>query len=579
MHVRQLLLTMASADDRVKSLHGRGRAWLGKEESVRKYRGNPWMILLVVSLGFFMTLLDLTIVNIAIPNMITKLHASLDDVLWVINAYALVLAVLVITAGRLGDLIGPRIMFMSGIGVFTAASAACGFAPSPGWLIGFRAVQGLGAAMLMPQTLTIITNTFPPERRGAAFGIWGAVAGVATIAGPTLGGLLVTAFDWRWIFFVNLPIGVVVLLITPIIIPDLRLGRRHRIDVPGVLLASAALLAICYGLVEGQRYNWGKVTSFISIPLILGVGVLLLVAFVLVQRLTQDREPLVPFALFRDRNYSVVNWVSGILAIGMMGIFLPFTIYLQSVLGFSALKAGLTMAPASLISMFVAPVAGRMTDKIGGKYILMSGLTLFAVGMGWMALIARPDSAWTSFLLPLIVAGIGIGCTFAPLITVAMRNIDPRMAGAASGVLNTVRQVGLVIGTAAVGALLQNRLVSSMTSQATARSAALPAQVRGRFVTEIANSARNGIQVGAGQNGGISKQAGLPASIAAEVGRIGHDVFAFGYVAAMRTTMVMPITLLLIGAASCFAIRRREGRDEPRPAVAAAASESEHASA
>ncbi len=543
---------------------------------MRKYRGNPWVILLVVSLGFFMTLLDLTIVNIAIPDMITQLHASLDDALWVINAYALVLAVLVITAGRLGDLIGPRIMFSSGIAVFTAASAACGLAPSPGWLIGFRAAQGLGAAMLMPQTLTIITNTFPPERRGAAFGIWGAVAGVATIAGPTLGGLLVTAFDWRWIFYVNLPIGVLVLLITPVIIPDLRLGRRHRIDVPGVLLASAALLAICYGLVEGQRYDWGKINSFLSIPLILGAGVVLLLVFAAVQWLTQDREPLVPFALFRDRNYAVVNWVSGVLAIGMMGIFLPFTIYLQSVLGFSALKAGLTMAPASLVSMFVAPVAGRMTDKIGGKYILMSGLTLFALGMGWMALIAQPDSAWPSFVAPLIVAGIGMGCTFAPLITVAMRNIDPRMAGAASGVLNTVRQVGLVIGTAAVGALLQNRLVASMTSQAATRSAVLPANLRGHFITQIRSSARNGIQVGAGQNGGISNQAGLPASIAAEVGRIGHAVFTFGYVDAMRATMVMPVALLLIGAASCFAIRRRKRPAQPGPA-AAAASESERA--
>jgi EmrB/QacA subfamily drug resistance transporter len=547
-----------------------------QEGSMRKYRGNPWVILLVVSLGFFMTLLDLTIVNIAIPDMITQLHASLDDALWVINAYALVLAVLVITAGRLGDLIGPRIMFSSGIAVFTAASAACGLAPSPGWLIGFRAAQGLGAAMLMPQTLTIITNTFPPERRGAAFGIWGAVAGVATIAGPTLGGLLVTAFDWRWIFYVNLPIGVLVLLITPVIIPDLRLGRRHRIDVPGVLLASAALLAICYGLVEGQRYDWGKINSFLSIPLILGAGVVLLLVFAAVQWLTQDREPLVPFALFRDRNYSVVNWVSGVLAIGMMGIFLPFTIYLQSVLGFSALKAGLTMAPASFVSMFVAPVAGRMTDKIGGKYILMSGLTLFALGMGWMALIAQPDSAWPSFVAPLIVAGIGMGCTFAPLITVAMRNIDPRMAGAASGVLNTVRQVGLVIGTAAVGALLQNRLVASMTSQAATRSAVLPANLRGHFITQIRSSARNGIQVGAGQNGGISNQAGLPASIAAEVGRIGHAVFTFGYVDAMRATMVMPVALLLIGAASCFAIRQRKRPAQPGPA-AAAASESERA--
>jgi EmrB/QacA subfamily drug resistance transporter len=537
---------------------------------VKKFRGNPWAVLLVVSLGFFMTLLDLTIVNIAIPNIITKLHASLDDVLWVINAYALVLAVLVITAGRLGDLIGPRIMFSSGIAVFTAASAACGLAPSPGWLIGFRAVQGLGAAMLMPQTLTIITNTFPPERRGAAFGIWGAVAGVATIAGPTLGGLLVTAFDWRWIFFVNLPIGVIVLLITPVIIPNVRLGTKHRIDVPGVLLASGALLAICYGLVEGQKYNWGTITGFISIPLVLGLGVVLLLAFLLVQKLTQDKEPLVPFAVFRDRNFSVVNWVSGVLAIGMMGIFLPLTIYLQSVLGFSALKAGLVMAPASLVSMFVAPVAGRMTDKIGGKFILMSGLTLFGAGMGWIALIAHPNSAWPAFLAPLIVAGLGMGCIFAPLVTVAMRNIEPRMAGAASGVLNTVRQVGLVIGTATVGALLQNRLVSSISSEATTKSAALPPQVRGRFVTGIDKSAKNGIQVGAGQNGGSSHLGrGLPQQIVAEIARIGHEVFTSAYVTAMRQTMLLPIVLLAVGAISCLAIKQPKRVPQPiEPQVA-----------
>jgi len=532
---------------------------------VRKYAGNPWLVLLVVSLGFFMTLLDLTIVNIAIPNMITKLHASLDDVLWVINAYALVLAVLVITAGRLGDLFGPRTLFIAGVALFTLASAACGLSPSPGWLIGFRAVQGLGAAMLMPQTLTIITNTFPPERRGAAFGVWGAVAGVATIAGPTLGGLLVTAFDWRYIFFVNLPIGVAVLALTVIIIPDLRPGRRHRIDIAGVLLASAALLAICYGLVEGQKYDWGTVTSFISIPLILGFGVVMLAVFLVYQGVTQNREPLVPFAVFRDRNFAVMNWVSGVLAVGMMGIFLPFTIYLQSDLGFSALKAGLTMAPASLISVFVAPAAGRMTDKIGGKYILMSGLALFGAGMGWLALIATPTSSWQSFLPPLIVAGLGMGCVFAPLVTVAMRNIQPQLAGAASGVLNTVRQVGLVIGTAAVGALLQNRLVSTLTSQARSRSAALPPQVRGRFVTEIRNSASSGIQVGAGQDGGVARQSGLPAHVAAEVARIGHDVFASGYVEAMRSTMLLPVILLGVGAVSCLALGKRAPKPGAQP--------------
>ena len=530
---------------------------------MRKLYGNPWAVLVVVSLGFFMTLLDLTIVNIAIPNMILKLHASLDDVLWVLNAYALVLAVLVITAGRLGDLIGPRTMFVAGIAVFTVASAACGFAPGPGWLIGFRAVQGIGAAMLIPQTLALVTMTFPADRRGAAFGVWGAVAGLATIAGPTLGGLLVTAFDWRWIFFVNLPIGAAVLAVTFFIIPGFQPGRRHRFDIAGVGLASLALLAICYGLVEGQRYNWGTVTSFISIPLIIAVGVVLLGVFLLVQKMRQDREPLVPFVLFRSRNFTLMNWVSGTLSIGMLGIFLPLTIYLQSALGFSALKAGLTLAPSSVVMIILAPFFGRLTDKIGGKYILFTGLTLFAVGMGWVVLIATAHSAWYDFLAPLIVAGLGMGGTFAPMTTTAMRDVDPRMAGAASGVLNTTRQVGSVIGTAAVGALLQNRLVSSLTSQATAVSASLPPQARGPFVSGFRQAATSGLLGGAPAS---SAPAGTSPGLAAQLRRLGAEVFSQGYVHAMRWTMVLPIAVIVLAAVSCLAIRNKAAGPD-RPAV------------
>jgi EmrB/QacA subfamily drug resistance transporter len=533
-----------------------------------KLRGNPWAVLVVVSLGFFMTLLDLTIVNIAIPNMIDKLHASLDDVLWVLNAYALVLAVLVITAGRLGDLLGPRTMFVAGIMVFTAASAACGFAPDPAWLIAFRAVQGLGAAMLMPQTLAIVTMTFPPERRGAAFGIWGAVAGLATIAGPTLGGLLVTAFDWRWIFFVNLPIGAAVLAVTFFIIPRFQPGRRHRFDILGVTLASLALLAICYGLVEGQRYDWGTITSFISIPLIIAAGVVLLGAFLLVQKMRQDREPLVPFALFRSRNFTLMNWVSGTLSIGMLGIFLPFTIYLQSALGFSALKAGLTMAPSSVVMIALAPGLGRLTDKIGGKYILLTGLTLFGAGMGWAVLIATPHSAWYDFLAPMIVAGLGMGGTFPPMTTTAMRDVEPRMAGAASGVINTTRQVGSVIGTAAVGALLQNRLVSSLTSRATAASASLPPQVRGPFVNGFRQAASSGL---IGAPAGSAAPAGTSPGLAAQLRRLGTEVFGQGYVHAMRWTMVLPITVVALAAASCLLLRNKASGQGPATVADASA--------
>jgi len=190
----------------------------------------------------------------------------------------------------------------------------------------------------MPQTLAILTMVFPPERRGAALGVWSAVGGVATIAGPTMGGLLVAAFDWRSIFFVNLPIGVAVIALAVALIPELHVRRKHRLDLAGVALASAALLGICYGLVEGQRYHWGTVRSFLSIPLVIGAGGVLLGVFLLVQAIRQDREPLIPFALFRDRNYTLMNWVAGTVMIGMLGVFLTFTIYLQSVLGFSALR-------------------------------------------------------------------------------------------------------------------------------------------------------------------------------------------------------------------------------------------------
>jgi EmrB/QacA subfamily drug resistance transporter len=519
---------------------------------MRSRRGNPWAVLIVVSLGFFMTLLDLTIVNVAIPNMIDRLHASLDDVLWVINAYALVLAVLLISAGRLGDLFGQRRVFFAGIALFTAASVACGLAPSAGWLIAFRAVQGLGAALLMPQTLAILTMVFPAERRGAAFGIWGAVAGVATIAGPTLGGLLVTAFDWRYIFFINLPVGVVVLGLTFLLIPDLRTGRRHSFDVAGVVLASAALLAICYALVEGQKYDWSTIKSFISIPLLLAVGIVLLGIFVFVQARRQDGEPLVPFALFKDRNYALMNLVSGFIAIGMLGIFLPFSIYLQDVLGFSALKAGLTMAPASVVAMFVAPVAGRMSDRIGGKYILLTGLVLFAGGMGGVVLLAQTSSAWYTFLAPQLVAGVGIGCTFAPLTTVALHNISPMMAGAASGVFNTTRQVGTVIGTAGVGALLQNRLAAGFASQVQQRAGQLPASARQQIVARFQETARSGLAGGPTQHAN-----GLETAI-----------FTHGFVQAMRPTMLVPIVFLLAGAISCLFIKQTHGRHaEGAPAI------------
>ncbi|MEU1456306.1 MFS transporter [Streptomyces avermitilis] len=224
---------------------------------MRKWHANPWAVLVTLSLGFFMTLLDLTIVNIAIPEMIDGLGASLDQTLWVVSGYALVLAVLLITAGRLGDLFGPRNLFAAGLVTFTLASVACGMAPDPALLIAARVVQGLGAALLVPQTMTLIVSVFPAQRRGAAMGIWGMVAGLATLSGPTLGGILVSTVGWRWIFLVNVPIGLAALALTFLVVPDIRHGRKHGFDVMGVLIATAALFCLAFGLQEGERYHWG----------------------------------------------------------------------------------------------------------------------------------------------------------------------------------------------------------------------------------------------------------------------------------------------------------------------------------
>ena len=526
-----------------------------------RWRGNPWAVLLTLSLGFFMTLLDLTIVNIALPSMIDQLRASLDEVLWVVNAYVLILAVLLITAGRLGDVRGQRNVFIFGVAVFTVASLLCGISQNPAELIAARGLQGLGAAMLMPQTMALIVATFPAERRGTALGVWGAVAGVATIAGPTLGGFLVTTFDWRWIFFVNLPIGVIVLFASFVVIPSVRQERRHQLDVGGVLIATASLFCFSFALTEGQRYHWNT-----WIWTLAAASVVLLAIFLVQQRGKQNSEPLVPFSLFRDRNYTILNWISAAVSIGMIGMFLPLTIYLQSVLGYSALKSGLVMAPMSLVSMVIAPMAGRLSDKIGGKYILMTGLTLYGLGMTWLLLVARPGSGWAAFLAPMFVGGIGTGCVFAPMATEAMRGVEPRMAGAASGVYNTVRQIGSVVGSAAMGAILQNQLAGALRHEATVRAAGLPPQARGPFVAGFKDAGSGGIEVGAGQGGGAAQHvpANLPKDVAAQISHAARDVFDHGFVTAMKPTMALPIVVVLAAALSCLVMSRHVRASAPQ---------------
>src|ERR1700704_2294837 len=518
-------------------------------------RTNPWLVLVVLVTGFFMILLDTTIVNVAIPAMSAGLNTTLDQILWVLNAYILVYAVLLITAGRLGDLYGQRTLFAIGLAIFTIASALCGFAQDANQLIVARILQGVGGALLTPQTLAILTTLFPPERRGAAFGIWAGVAGLATLAGPTLGGAIVTYIDWRWIFFVNVPIGIAALIATFAIIPDLRPGRPPGWEVVCVILATSGLFGVIFGLIEGERFNWGEIGSYaITIPEVIGAGVVLLVLFVIWER--YQAEPLVPLSLFEERNFAVSNWIAAAIAFGMMSLFLPIVIYLQSVRDFSALTAGLTLAPMSLTSMVVAPFAGRLADRLGGKYILMTGVFVFAIGFGTLTYVAGPDSTWLTFLVPAIVAGGRGGVGFAPMTTVAMRNISPRMAGAASGVLNTTRQVGAAVGSAGVGALLQNNLATTLHDQAVSHAAALPAAYRDQFIAAFSSVATNGFEIGTGQNG-AKLPSGLPPAVAQQLTSLAHEVFVSGYIDALKQTLVVPIGVLVFTAFTAALIRRR----------------------
>jgi EmrB/QacA subfamily drug resistance transporter len=524
---------------------------------------SPWLVLTVLCLGFFMVLLDTTIVNIALPALTTGLGASLDQVLWIVNAYTLTYAGLLITGGRVGDLYGPKRLFLVGMVLFTAASAACGFASSPGALIAARAVQGIGGALLTPQTLAILTMVFPPGRRGAAFGIWGAVAGIATIVGPTVGGWLVTSFGWRWIFYVNLPIGVVTLILAAVLLPDLRFNRRHRLDWPGTLLATSGLFLLCFGLIEGPSHRWGAVWGPVSIPLALACGVVLLGVFAWYQRAARDREPLVPAGVYRDRNFAVMSAVVAAISFGMLGLFLPLVIFLQSVLSLSALQAGLVLAPMSLASIASAPFAGRMADRYGGKDLLIAGLVLWAGGIGLVLWAIRLYYDRTELIAGLVVAGLGLGMTFAPLQSIAMHNVAPKVASAAAGLINTSRQLGALLGSAVTGAMLQAQLAGRLGPAARENVQALPLSFRPWVLDgfEKAASTAKGLEVGAGQTGSHLPP-DLPSSVRPAIEQVALKTFHDAYIPAMRLTLIIPVVVLALAVIGALFVRHNEEEED-----------------
>jgi EmrB/QacA subfamily drug resistance transporter len=407
-----------------------------------------WWTLAAVAFGLFMIMLDNTIVNVALPSIEHSLHMSISSLEWIVTAYALTFAALLITGGKLGDMFGRRKMFVVGLAVFTLASLACGLAPSAGFLIGARAVQGIGAALMNPATLSIITATFPPKERGQAIGIWAGVSALALAIGPLVGGLIVDNINWHWIFYVNVPVGVVGIVVSYFFITESRdTSHEQSIDLPGLVTSGAALLALSYALIEGNKHGW---TSPEILGLFAGAAVLL-AAFVLLE--LRQRLPMLDLSLFKIGSFVGANLVAMLVSLGMFGVFFYISLYVQNVLGYSPTKAGAIFLPMTVLIILVAPVAGKLSDRIGSRWLMGTGMTTVGVSLLLYQRIGVHAGFW-SLLPQLMLGGLGMALTMSPMTSAAMGSVPVDKAGVGSGVLNSFRQVGGSLGIALMGAIL-----------------------------------------------------------------------------------------------------------------------------
>ncbi len=407
-----------------------------------------WWTLAAMCFALFMVMLDNTVVNVALPSIQRSFDASLSSLEWTINAYSLAFAVLLVTGGRLGDIFGRRKVFLIGVVVFAAASATIGFAPSEGWLVASRAVQGLGAALMMPATLSIITNTFPPEERGKAIGTWAGVSAIALALGPLLGGWLTEDVSWRAIFFINIPVAVVAVAVTLFAAHESRDETATReVDFPGIAALTIGLTALVLALVEGNAWGWGSA----SIIALLAVAVLGLAGFAAIER--RSRAPIVDFDFFRSRSFVGANVVAFAISFGMFAVFFFLALYMQNILGYSPLETGVRFLPSTLVIMVAGPLAGRLSDRVGPRTPLVIGLTLVTISLAWQSRI-EVDTGYGFLVVPFILLGLGMGFTMSPMSTAAMNAVDRTKAGVASGTLSMTRMVGGTFGVAALGALV-----------------------------------------------------------------------------------------------------------------------------
>jgi EmrB/QacA subfamily drug resistance transporter len=407
-----------------------------------------WWTLVAVSFGLFMIMLDNTVVNVALPSIRSDLGISVSELEWVVNAYALTFGVLLLTGGKLADLLGRRAVFIAGLVVFTGASLWCGLAGGAVSLIAARSVQGVGAALMNPATLSIITATFPPRLRGTAIGIWAGVSALALAIGPLVGGILTERIGWGWIFFINVPVGVLAIVAARVFIDESKdRSRERRLDLPGLVTSAVGLFALTYGLIETNSHAWGsgRVLGLLTLAAVS------LVVFVLLE--SRQRIPMLDLSLFRNPTFTGANVTMSLVGVAMFGTFFFNSLYIQSVLGYSAIQTGAAFLPMTVLIMLVAPPAGRLTDRIGPRWLMGTGMTLLTGSLLLFATLDEHSSFWN--IVPgLIVGGFGMAITMAPTMTAAMGSVPVDKAGVGSAVINSMRQVGGALGIAVMGTVI-----------------------------------------------------------------------------------------------------------------------------
>ena len=407
-----------------------------------------WWTLVAVAFGLFMIMLDNTIVNVALPTLQRSLHLKIAELEWVVTGYALTFGALMLTGGKLADLFGRRLVFVVGLVIFTGSSLACGLAGSASPLIAWRVVQGIGAALMNPATLSIITVTFPPRQRGTAIGIWAGVSALALAIGPLVGGLITQHIGWSWIFFINVPVGVLGIVAAFLFIDESRdTSQEQRPDVPGLATSGLGLFALEYSLIEANSYGWtsGRILAGFAI------AAASLVGFVLLER--HQRLPMLDLSLFRNKTFAGANSVMLLVGLAMFGVFFYVSLYVQQVLGYTATQAGASFLPWTLLIILLAPQAGRLSDKIGSRSLVAGGMVVLTGSLVLFARMGAHESFWG--LLPaMLLGGVGMSAAMAPVTAAAMSSVRPEKAGVGSAVLNSMRQVGGSLGIAIMGAIV-----------------------------------------------------------------------------------------------------------------------------